>query len=234
MNCLPLFLLTLLVSIRAEKIKYDQVVPFPETAPTTSEAALALKFKPQLHISNGCHPYAAVDADGNTNAGLGVNKLLTSCKGSPRGSQVYGRVTEYSGAVAIMYAWYFPRDLMVSPVWIGHRHDWEHIIVWVDSLSKNAELLSVTARSLLGYKVYSPPDADKMDGNSAKIKYTWLIHSQHYLAATTKAGELQDLVMWENLTEPAREALDNTEYFLSMAPVGTDKFLENVAKAYAF
>ncbi|KAG3009939.1 hypothetical protein PC120_g15339 [Phytophthora cactorum] len=226
--------LSCFASVPAEKLAYDQVAPFPEVPPSTTENKVALKFKPQLHISNGCHPYPAVDADGNTNAGLGITQVLTSCKGSPLGSQVYGRVTEYEGVVAIMYAWYFPRDYMVSPMWVGHRHDWEHAIVWLDSLETRAELLSVTAQHLLGYKMYSPPDADHMDGSSVKLKYTWLIQTQHYLSATTKPGKFQDLIMWSNMTEAAREALEETKFFWSQAPMNDEKFQRNIEKAYPF
>ncbi|GMF30191.1 unnamed protein product [Phytophthora lilii] len=226
--------LSFLTSIPAEKLPYDQVAPFQEVLPTTTEAAVALKFKPQLHISNGCHPYPAVDADGNTNAGLGVTEIFTSCKESPLGSQVYGRVKEYEGVVAIMYAWYFPRDYIVSPNWVGHRHDWEHAIVWLDSLSENAEVLSVTAQSVLGYKTYSPPEAKHMDGSSMKLKYTWLIQTQHFLSGTTKTGEFQDLILWGNMTAAARSALGSTRFFWSKAPMNDDRFSGNLVKAYPF
>lgn len=152
MNWLTFFAiaLSLFDPVQSLKLGYNKVAPFPEILPTTAENSVALKFKPQLHISSGCYPYPAVDADGNTNAGLGITKVFTACKGSPLGSQVYGRMLEYKGVVGIMYAWYFPRDFMISPVWVGHRHDWEHAIVWLDILSEDAELLSVTAQSLLG------------------------------------------------------------------------------------
>ncbi|ETN03903.1 hypothetical protein PPTG_15220 [Phytophthora nicotianae INRA-310] len=226
--------LSCLASVPAVKLEYDEVAPFPEVLPTTTESKVALKFKPQLHISNGCHPYPAVDADGNTNAGLGITEVLTSCKGSPLGSQVYGRVTEYEGVVAIMYAWYFPRDYMVSPMWVGHRHDWEHAIVWLDSLDTSAELLAVTAQHLLGYKTYKPPRAKHMDGSSVKLKYTWLIQTQHYLSATTKAGKFQDLAMWSNMTDAAQDALGSTKFFWSQAPMNDAKFQSNIEKAYPF
>ncbi|OWZ00059.1 Necrosis inducing protein NPP1 [Phytophthora megakarya] len=224
--------LSLFDPLQAEKLPYNEVVPFPEVLPTITENAVALKFKPQLHISSGCHPYPAVDAEGNTNAGLGITKVFTACKGSPLGSQVYGRMIEYEGIVGIMYAWYFPRDFMISPVWIGHRHDWEHIIVWIDSLSERAEIVSVTAQSLLGYRTYSPPKAAHMVRSSVKIKYTWLVQTQHYLTTTTKPGQFQDLIMWDNMTDAARESLEDTKFFWSKAPMNNDKFQDHIEKAY--
>lgn len=47
-------------------IDHDAVVGFPETVPSTIEGSLYLKYKPYLEVFNGCVPFPAVDADGNT------------------------------------------------------------------------------------------------------------------------------------------------------------------------
>lgn len=47
-------------------ISHDAVVGFDETVPATTEGNLMLKFKPYLKVFNGCVPFPAVDADGNT------------------------------------------------------------------------------------------------------------------------------------------------------------------------
>jgi hypothetical protein len=45
----------------------DQIKGLPETVPTNSSmGSLYLKHKPYLKIVNGCVPYSAVDAQGNT------------------------------------------------------------------------------------------------------------------------------------------------------------------------
>lgn len=199
----------------AEKLDPNEVQPFPETNASSVEHTLALKFKPQLHIRSGCHPYPAVDADGNTNEGY---KLLSSesCDGSPLGSQVYGRVATFKGKGAIMYAWYFPRERVPNPVFWGGRHEWEFAVVWLDSLEEDAELLSVTVTTAIPlvkrYKSYTPPDSDVMDGSSIKIEYLVHVSVRHYLKATTKAGEFQDLVMWDDMPEEARVALNSVKF----------------------
>lgn len=54
-------------SIQARSvIAHDAVVGFDETVPATTEGDLMLKFKPYLKVFNGCVPFPAVDADGNT------------------------------------------------------------------------------------------------------------------------------------------------------------------------
>lgn len=47
-------------------INHDAVVGFPETVPTGITGELYLKYKPFLKVFNGCVPFPAVDAAGNT------------------------------------------------------------------------------------------------------------------------------------------------------------------------
>lgn len=47
-------------------IAHDAVVGFAETVPSGTAGSLYLKYKPLLHVSNGCVPFPAVDAAGNT------------------------------------------------------------------------------------------------------------------------------------------------------------------------
>lgn len=47
-------------------IAHDAVVGFAEAVPDNSEGDLMLAYKPYLKVFNGCVPFPAVDADGNT------------------------------------------------------------------------------------------------------------------------------------------------------------------------
>jgi hypothetical protein len=47
-------------------IDHDAVVGFPQTVPSGILGTLYLKYKPYLHVINGCVPFPAVDAEGNT------------------------------------------------------------------------------------------------------------------------------------------------------------------------
>ena len=51
---------------RRAVIAHDAVVGFPETAPSGTTGQLYLKYKPHLKVVNGCVPFPAVDAEGNT------------------------------------------------------------------------------------------------------------------------------------------------------------------------
>ena len=51
---------------RRAVIAYNDVVGFPETVPDGLAGTLYLKYKPFLDVYNGCVPYAAVNAAGDT------------------------------------------------------------------------------------------------------------------------------------------------------------------------
>lgn len=68
-------LVTLLLSVagvsavpleRRAVIAHDAVVGFPETVPATATGTSYLKFKPWLKVVNGCVPFPAVNAAGDT------------------------------------------------------------------------------------------------------------------------------------------------------------------------
>ena len=88
-------------------IDHDKVKPFAESA-----SPLELAFKPQLVIGDhSCHPFAAVDADGNIGGGLKpAGGPSSNCREADR-AQVYVRTMpiHVSGLdmYALMYAWYF-------------------------------------------------------------------------------------------------------------------------------
>ncbi|KAG3242306.1 hypothetical protein PI124_g12848 [Phytophthora idaei] len=111
---------------------HDEVKPFPEPAPVTISEKAGVKFKPQIQIRTGCVPYPSVNEFGETSGGLQISgNPKGGCRGSGHGSQVYGRSTWINDVWAIMYSWYFPKDSPSSRM--GHRHDWEHAIVFIDN-----------------------------------------------------------------------------------------------------
>jgi hypothetical protein len=47
-------------------IAHDAIVGFPQTVPSGIEGTLMLKYKPWLEVYNGCVPFPAVNAAGDT------------------------------------------------------------------------------------------------------------------------------------------------------------------------
>lgn len=51
---------------RRGDIDADAVVGFAQTVPDSTEGDLMLKWQPYLYVVDGCVPFPAVDADGDT------------------------------------------------------------------------------------------------------------------------------------------------------------------------
>ncbi|KAJ8123795.1 hypothetical protein ONZ43_g334 [Nemania bipapillata] len=203
-------------------IAHDAVVGFAESA-----SALELKFKPELKVVNGCVPFPAVDAAGNTSGGL-------SPTGDPSGGcssstgQVYTRGAQYGSRYALMYSWYMPKDSPSSG--LGHRHDWECIVVWLDSAT--AASPQIVALSTSAHGDFDTITSNfPLDGTRSKIQYysTWPL--DHQLGTTTATGGSQPLIAWENLTDAARTALENTDFGSANVPFKDANFNNNLAKA---
>ncbi|RLN65859.1 hypothetical protein BBP00_00002575 [Phytophthora kernoviae] len=81
------------------------------------------------------------------------------------------------------------------------------------------------------YRTYAPPGSDKFDGDSVKVRYM-NVNGVRYLKTTQESGEFQDLVMWKDLTDEARAALETSDFGLATVPFVDDEFLSNLKKAY--
>uniref|UniRef100_H3GF45 Necrosis inducing-like protein NPP1 type n=1 Tax=Phytophthora ramorum TaxID=164328 RepID=H3GF45_PHYRM len=244
------FLLAAVASLAAvkadvEMIDHDTVQPFAQPEPTTDSEKTAVKFKPQLHISYGCHPYPAVNANGSVNAGLKwAGWADGDCKGSGLGSQVYSRSDSYKDKWAIMYAWYFPKGRQyIHKYHSGHRHYWSYGIVWTDSSSPdNSTILGVSMSAGVGYRKVSPPKSKfVIDGTTVKFdSYKSFWGSKQGVRLTKKTGDTQDLITWEQMTEEARTALVDTDFDVEWSlkkvvmPLSDDAFTERLEKSYPF
>jgi hypothetical protein len=129
----------------------------------------------------------------------------SGCSSSP--GQVYVRGGTYNGAYAIMYSWYMPKD---SPsAGLGHRHDWENIVVWLSSQSATATIRGVAISAHGGYQKYTSPP---LSGTRPKIGYVSIWPVDHQLVASDKQGGEQPAIAWESMTAAARTAIENTDF----------------------
>ncbi|KAJ4351910.1 uncharacterized protein N0V89_007254 [Didymosphaeria variabile] len=191
---------------RRAVIAHDAVVGFAQAVPSGTTGTLMLKYKPWLKVFNGCVPFPAVDSAGNTGGGLNPTGDSNSGCSSSTG-QVYARAATYNGAYAIMYSWYMPKDSPSSG--LGHRHDWENIVVWLSSASTSATIRGVAISAHGDYqKTSSPP----LDGTRPKIGYISYYPVNHQLIATDDKGGEQPLIAWESMTAAARTAIENTDF----------------------
>lgn len=203
-------------------IPFDKICPFemaqPSDARITEKAAI--KFRPQVTISQGCYPHAAVNEAGQISKGLQAPDPTYSKCGDPvQGTQVYGRSAWFGRVWAIMYAWYFPD----SPI------DWQHAIVWTNNPNVSSPvILAVTVTDSKGE--YSSKVSPDIDGKTTK-----LIYKNRGLDLTDKDGECQNLVLWHQLTVDAQEKLNDDKSFGdTRVPFNDDYFLLSLGKAWPF
>lgn len=108
-----------------------------------------------------------------------------------------------------MYSWYWPKD---SPSdGLGHRHDWESIVVWISEASTTATLQGVAASAHGDFDTTTTPNL--MSGTSRPlIRYYNVWPVNHQLGFTSTVGGQQPLIAWESLPSAARTALENTDF----------------------
>ncbi|KAJ3054239.1 hypothetical protein HK097_002355 [Rhizophlyctis rosea] len=205
-------------------INHDAVVGFPEIVPSGTTGSVYKAFKPYLEVTNGCVPFPAVDSQGNTSGGL-------STSGSPNGGcssnlgQIYVRSTSVSnrpnGAThALLYSWYFPKDSPSSG--LGHRHEWEGVIVFLKSSSSTAasNIVAVCPSAHGDWNCKTSGYSVRNSGPLIRYISVWPIN--HQMAFTGIAGGQQPLVA---------TALSNTDFGDATVPFKDATFQNNIAKA---
>lgn len=145
--------------------------------------------------------------------------------------QVYVRSGDSStgDTYALLYAWYFPKD---SPsTGLGHRHDWEGVIVWLsDASSTSADnVLAVCPSAHGGWDCTT--DGYTLQGTRPLIKYESVWPVNHQCGLTTTVGGEQPLVAWESLPEIARTALEHTDFGDGNVPFKDANFAYNLGDA---
>ncbi|PLB33734.1 NPP1 family protein [Aspergillus candidus] len=224
-------LLAALGLAQAASIDHDKVRPLPQTIPEGAQGELYLAYQPRLNVVNGCVPYPAVDAEGNTGAGLKpTGPTNSSCTTSEGQIYVRSRTDEDSTRTALMYSWYFPKDA-ASPG-SGHRHDWEGTIVWVSSpTSTSPENIEAVCPSAHGKWNCATKDDFSLDGSNPLIEYVSRWPLNHQMDLTEEVGMLQPLVAWESLEEGIRKPLAETDFGSAHLPLRDGNFAEDLDSA---
>uniref|UniRef100_H3GB92 Necrosis inducing-like protein NPP1 type n=1 Tax=Phytophthora ramorum TaxID=164328 RepID=H3GB92_PHYRM len=220
--------------VDAVAIGHDKVQPFPQPEAVTITEKSGVKFKPQLDIEYGCSPYPAVNAAGETSEGLETNGVF-DCIIPSLSSQVYGRAEWYNDVWAIMYAWYFPKGFWDGTPW--WRHDWSNAVVWIDNPAhekpKVLGLSLSTSENKYG-NTYVPAEGIE-NGTTPTLSRNVLPMRSAALGPAVNPGEFQDLVMWDQLTDAARAALNDQDNFgRTEVPISDDHFPKHLKKAWPF
>ncbi|OWZ10976.1 hypothetical protein PHMEG_00016072 [Phytophthora megakarya] len=233
-----------------DTIDHDKVQPIPQPKPTTATEKAAVLFKPQLYTPPYvCVSYPAINADGGVTGGLKGSNGNDACKYAPKGSQVYGRAGQYEELWAFMYSWYFPKGFN----WMGfpsRRHDWKSVVVWIDnpevetpkivgvSLSKSntkyRKNTRVYASDFVGYqRVGRRYERTYIYGSNTSLRIEYMLDLGTYLTLGNWDGEYQDLIMWDQLTDGARDALNDEDNFgKAEVPFSDDNWEKHLENAY--
>ncbi|KAK4221545.1 necrosis inducing protein-domain-containing protein [Podospora fimiseda] len=154
------------------------IVPLRAVTPPTALPQKAtendLRWQPTLDFdTDGCYNVPAIDAQGNVVQGL-TNTwtgLSSDCRdlSDLDNNNVYSRQRCNNGVCVYMYGYYFEKDVAI-PYFAtgGHRHDWEHIAVWVNSTTNKA--LFVGASQHGNFEIKAAKDV-RWDGEHPKMVY---------------------------------------------------------------
>ena len=130
---------------------------------------------------DGCYAVAAISPDGTINPGLNTTGAVNgNCRDQSDldRTQTYARSKCNNGWCAIAYASYFEKDQAVAGSGLGgHRHDWEHVISWVNQASNQVEYVTTTQHSTV---VTYARSAVRFDGTHPKVVYHKDGLSTHY------------------------------------------------------
>ncbi|EGZ14629.1 hypothetical protein PHYSODRAFT_264058, partial [Phytophthora sojae] len=164
---------------------------------------------------DGCESFPAVNAAGETSGGLQGTKGRDGCGKAPLGSQVYGRSGWYQDKWAIMYAWYFPKNFHgnVLDYEAKKRHDWASMVLWIDNPA-------IETSKILGASL-SQQNTEEPYQKMAELHPMFFVGAKQHVNGTEPPryyqvaygdSQSQDLIMWEQLTDAAREGLNSADF----------------------
>ena len=114
---------------------------------------------------------------------------------------------------------------------IGHRHDWEGVIVWLSSstATSSSNILAVCPSAHGGWDCST--STYTLSGTSPLIDYYSIWPVDHQCGLTSTVGGTQPLIAWESLSEVAQTALSDTDFGSAIVPFIDANFGNNLAVA---
>ncbi len=189
---------------------------------------------------DGCYSSPAIGPDGTIAPGL---KLGGDVNGSCRdlsdleNTNGYSREKCNNGWCAIVYALYFEKDqVSLGGGSLGHRHDWEHVVVWVQN--NQVEYVSTSAHG--GFTVHNRSQI-RFDGTHPKIVYHKDGVSTHTFRAAGSGDEPPEnhrgtwqfptLVGWNGYPAGLRDKLSAADFGSATLGIKDDQFNWHLSRA---
>jgi Necrosis inducing protein (NPP1) len=136
-----------------------------------------------------------------------------------------------NGQFGIMYAWYWPKDQPIAGnVPGGHRHDWEHVVIWFSSTDVNtARILRGVASGHGNYKrVQNLPRT----GNNVNVEYYTSFPTNHELQFKSSPGRPYWVWDWDAVSQTVKNALNNADFGSANCPFNEWNFARNMRNAF--
>ncbi|KAF4316502.1 hypothetical protein BBO99_00008487 [Phytophthora kernoviae] len=107
----------------------------------------------------------------------------------------------------------------------------QNVIVWIDNPAlETSKILGLSTSQSSGYYKAAPvPAFELINGTTPMMSL-----KDSYLYPTTGAGDFHDLIMWDQLTDAARAALNTTDFGSAKVPFSDDNFSEKLENAWPF
>jgi hypothetical protein len=207
----------------------------PGSAPTED-----LRWQPALdYDTDGCYPTPAIGPTGMLNGGLkNSGSLRGDCRDASDldNTNAYSRSKCNNGWCAYMYGFYFEKDQAVAGVdCCGHRHDFEHIVAWVNNdqvqyVSTSAHgNYNTYARSQVPFEGTHPKAVYHKDGGSThhfRIAGFNEVPENHY-----GSWQYPTLVGWNNFPAGIRDILTQANFGAANLALKDGSFESDLAEA---
>ncbi|MFC7386071.1 NPP1 family protein [Sphaerisporangium rhizosphaerae] len=192
---------------------------------------------------DGCYATPAIGPDGTLAPGLNPTGAVNgNCRDQSDldNSQTYARSKCNNGWCAVVYAGYFEKDQALPGSSLGgHRHDWEHVISWINQASNQVEYVSTTQHS--GVVTYARSQV-RFDGSHPKIVYHKDGLSTHFFRLANGNDEPPEnhyhnwryppLVDWNGWPSTAlRDRLMNADFGAATIKINDGRFQDLLSRS---
>lgn len=192
--------------------------------------------------TDGCYPTPAIGPDGTVAEGLNNSGALNGeCRDQSDldNTNAYSRSKCNNGWCAYLYDLYFEKDQAVPGLdAFGHRHDIEHVVIWVEEAADAARYVSTSAHGEYDTK----PSSDvPWEGTHAKVVYHKDGPGTHAFRHATGDDEppenhygvwqYPDLVSWDHYPAGIRDILVSADFGSASLAISDGAFEQNLEKA---
>ncbi|KAK1993285.1 necrosis inducing protein [Colletotrichum falcatum] len=221
---------------------HDAIVPFAQQPADGVAGQIELQFKPVLNDTDGCLPYAAVDAEGYHGGGLKPTGDNSGDCRDPSKGQVYSRLGVSNGRMAVLYAWYLPKMATKTDSTVS-RHWYLSTVVWLHTDKCNATAADFAIAGVSyslgewGYGSWSSFDNPTLYATDAVSSTHPVVGYDGQSAVYPAGSNVTDgldvpLISWSKLPQPAVDQFNGFSYAMARCPFQDANFQTSLDNAF--